>query len=124
MTARLRVGVLGLHHDHVWSNLAAVATGALGQLVAVAEPSPRLRERLSREHGGVALHPAYDALLDPVARGRGYFRPESVQGLLDRHVKGLEDRSPAIWTLLMFELWHREMVDGPRHPSPALASVA
>ena len=64
MTARLRVGVLGLHHDHVWSNLAAVATGELGQLVAVAEPSPRLRERLAREHGGAALHPAYDALLE------------------------------------------------------------
>jgi predicted dehydrogenase len=64
MTARLRVGVLGLHHDHVWSNLAAVATGELGQLVAVAEPSPGLRERLAREHGGAALHPAYDALLE------------------------------------------------------------
>ena len=67
---------------------------------------------------------AYDALLDPVARGRGYFRPESVRGLLDRHVEGIEDRSQAIWTLLMFELWHREMVDGSREPSPALAAIA
>jgi asparagine synthase (glutamine-hydrolysing) len=67
---------------------------------------------------------AYDALLDPTAQGRGYFRPESVRRLLDRHVEGIEDRSQAIWTLLMFELWHREMVDGPRDPSPALASVA
>ncbi len=64
MTARLRVGVLGLHHDHVWQNLAAVATGEVGQLVAAAEPSPRLRERLGKEHAGVALHPAYDALLE------------------------------------------------------------
>jgi predicted dehydrogenase len=58
------VGVLGLHHDHVWQNLAAVATGQVGQLVAAAEPSSRLRERLGREHGAVALHPAYDALLE------------------------------------------------------------
>ena len=34
------------------------------QLVAVAEPSPRLRERLGREHAGVALHPTHDALLE------------------------------------------------------------
>jgi predicted dehydrogenase len=63
-TARLRVGVLGLHHDHVWRNLAAVATGEVGRLVAVADPSPELRERLRREHGGVALHPTYDALFE------------------------------------------------------------
>ena len=64
MAARLRIGILGLHHDHVWRNLAAVATGELGQLVAVAEPSPRLRERLGREHAGVAVDPTYDALLE------------------------------------------------------------
>ena len=62
--ARLRVGVLGLSHDHVWANLAAIAAGAQGELVAVAEPDPRLRERLGREHGGVAAHSAFDALLD------------------------------------------------------------
>ncbi|HEX2499835.1 MAG TPA: Gfo/Idh/MocA family oxidoreductase [Methylomirabilota bacterium] len=64
MTARLRVGVLGLSHDHVWGNLAAIATGEMGRLVAVAEPDPRLRERLAQEHGGVALHPTYDGLLE------------------------------------------------------------
>ena len=64
MTARLRVGVLGLHHDHVWQNLAAVATGDVGRLVAVAEPSPRLRERVGKEHAGVDVHSTYDALLE------------------------------------------------------------
>lgn len=64
MTARLRVGVLGLHHDHVWQNLAAVATGEAGRLVAVAEPSARLRDRLGREHAGVDVHSSYDALLE------------------------------------------------------------
>ena len=33
-------------------------------MVAAAEPSPRLRERLAREHGSVALHPSYDALFE------------------------------------------------------------
>jgi predicted dehydrogenase len=64
MTARIRVGVLGLHHDHVWQNLAAVATGDVGRLVAVAEPSPRLRERFGKEHAGGDVHPSYDALLE------------------------------------------------------------
>ncbi|MCI0547153.1 MAG: Gfo/Idh/MocA family oxidoreductase [Candidatus Rokubacteria bacterium] len=62
--ARLRVGVLGLNHDHVWGNLAAMAAGDLGDLAAVAEPDPALRERLERTHGGVATHPAYEALLE------------------------------------------------------------
>jgi predicted dehydrogenase len=61
---RLRVGVLGLSHDHVWANLSAIAAGAEGALVAVAEPDPRLRERLAREHGGVAAVPDFAALLE------------------------------------------------------------
>ena len=43
--ARLRVGVLGLSHDHVWPNLAAIAGSDLGRLVAAADPDPRLRVR-------------------------------------------------------------------------------
>ncbi|HUG37432.1 MAG TPA: Gfo/Idh/MocA family oxidoreductase [Candidatus Limnocylindrales bacterium] len=62
--ARLRVGVLGLHHDHVWSNLAVLAGSDLGEVVAVAEPDPALRERLGRTHAGVEALAAYDALLD------------------------------------------------------------
>ena len=64
MSARLRVGVLGLHHDHVWPNLAAVARGDVGRLLAAAELSPRLRERFEQEHGGVAVHASYEALLE------------------------------------------------------------
>ncbi|HKZ06080.1 MAG TPA: Gfo/Idh/MocA family oxidoreductase [Methylomirabilota bacterium] len=62
--ARLRVGVLGLSHDHVWGNLAALAAGAQGALVAVAEPDPRLRERLAREHGGAVALTDFAALLE------------------------------------------------------------
>ena len=62
--ARLRVGVLGLSHDHVWNNLAALAAGDLGHLVAAADPDPRLRERLRAVHGGVALHETFEALLE------------------------------------------------------------
>jgi predicted dehydrogenase len=62
--ARLRVGVLGLSHDHVWGNLAAVHAGEHGRLVAAGEPDPELRERFRKLYGGVAVHETFDALLE------------------------------------------------------------
>jgi len=62
--ARLNVGVLGLSHDHVWGNLAAVAAGDAGRVVAAADPDPRLRERLRGAHAGIDALASHDALLD------------------------------------------------------------
>jgi predicted dehydrogenase len=62
--ARLRVGILGLSHDHVWENLAALARGDLGQAVAVADPDPHLRARAEGAHAGIQAHATYDALLE------------------------------------------------------------
>src|SRR5260370_14171889 len=62
--ARLSVGVLGLSHDHVWGNLAALAAGDHGRLVAAAEPGARLRARLRDLDGAVATHDTFDALLE------------------------------------------------------------
>lgn len=62
--ARLNVGVLGLSHDHVWPNLAALATGELGRLTAVAEPDAQLRERFSELHRDAAIHTTFDDLLE------------------------------------------------------------
>ncbi len=62
--ARLRVGVLGLTHDHVWGNLTSLVAGNLGELVAVAEPDPLLRARLARDHRDVPALATYDALLE------------------------------------------------------------
>jgi asparagine synthase (glutamine-hydrolysing) len=56
---------------------------------------------------------SYDVLLDSTSRERGYFAADSVRALLDRHGSGSEDRSAAIWTLLVFELWHREIDSSP-----------
>jgi predicted dehydrogenase len=62
--ARLNVGLLGLSHDHVWSNLAALAGGEQGRLVAAAEPDAQLRETLRGAYGGVATHDRFDAVLE------------------------------------------------------------
>jgi predicted dehydrogenase len=61
--ARLNVGVLGLSHDHVWGNLAALAAGDLGRVVAASDPDPALRARLSAAHAGAEIHANHEALL-------------------------------------------------------------
>ena len=44
----------------------------------------------------------------------GYFRPDALTGLLDRHAAGADADDKRIWSLVMLELWHREFVDAPR----------
>jgi asparagine synthase (glutamine-hydrolysing) len=55
---------------------------------------------------------AYDTLLGPRCLGRGYFRPQTVQRLLEEHNRGRANWHYLLWTLLMLELWHRTYVDG------------
>jgi predicted dehydrogenase len=62
--ALFRVGILGLSHDHVWGNLAAIQTGEHGRVVAAADPDRQLRERFEKLHGGAAVHETFDALLE------------------------------------------------------------
>ena len=55
----------------------------------------------------------HDVLLDPATLARGWFRPEVVQGMLRRHDAGADGEASRIWSLLMLELWQRELVDRP-----------
>jgi asparagine synthase (glutamine-hydrolysing) len=55
---------------------------------------------------------AYDTLLAPRCLHRGYFRPETLERLLDEHTRGAANWHYLLWTLLMLELWHRTHVDG------------
>ena len=53
-------------------------------------------------------------LLDPVALGRGWFRPEEVTRLINEHVNSQRDHAYKLWALLMLELWARRYLDaGP-----------
>jgi len=54
---------------------------------------------------------AEEILLDKSTRDRGYFREPFVRSLLDSHSAGTADHSSRIWILLLFELWHREVLD-------------
>jgi asparagine synthase (glutamine-hydrolysing) len=53
-----------------------------------------------------------DTLSDTRTRQRGYIKSDYLNVLLDEHERGRRDHSMRLWALLMFELWHREFLDG------------
>ena len=50
-------------------------------------------------------------LLDPACTGRGFFRVEAVEAMIDEHVDGRRDHAYRLWALLMLELWFRTHLD-------------
>jgi asparagine synthase (glutamine-hydrolysing) len=50
-------------------------------------------------------------LLSKQACQRGYFRPSTVQRVLQEHAAGRRNHAGRIWTLLVFEIWNRLFVD-------------
>jgi asparagine synthase (glutamine-hydrolysing) len=55
---------------------------------------------------------ARETLLGADAASRLYLRQDAVAGLLGRHLAREEDNSSLLWSILSFELWHREVVVG------------
>ncbi|WP_342740131.1 asparagine synthase (glutamine-hydrolyzing) [Bradyrhizobium sp. B117] len=53
----------------------------------------------------------HDLLSPTSVRRRGYFRPEVVSSMVDRHMKGGDDIGNRLFVLLMLELWHRQVLD-------------
>lgn len=62
MANELRIGVLGLTHDHVWENLQHVTASKRTMLVAAADPHPELVKRAHNEYG-CAVFDSYEKLL-------------------------------------------------------------
>lgn len=61
---RIRVGVLGLTHDHVWKNLERLVELDTAELIGVAEPDAALREQFGQKFGDKVILSDYEALLD------------------------------------------------------------
>lgn len=57
---------------------------------------------------------AREVLLDPGSTSRGWCDEREVRRLLDEHAGGAHDHGHGIWTLLMLELWYRDVVQAPR----------
>jgi asparagine synthase (glutamine-hydrolysing) len=71
-----------------------------------------------------------DALLDELSpdrlRRQGIFDPTEVQRLVSEHLSGIADHRKPLWTLFVFQLWHRRWVDGrsgSRQTAPEIASA-
>jgi asparagine synthase (glutamine-hydrolysing) len=47
-------------------------------------------------------------------RRQGLFEPAAVQRLLTEHLTGRRDHRKPLWTLFVFQLWHRRWVEGAR----------
>jgi asparagine synthase (glutamine-hydrolysing) len=54
---------------------------------------------------------ARDTLGAETLHRQGFFSPEAVRKLIDRHVAGEEDLSRQLWGLLAFTLWHERHVE-------------
>jgi len=60
--------------------------------------------------GDLATYAA-DLLLSTEARDRGFYDVRALETFLRDHLHGTRNVGPAIWSLLMFELWCREILD-------------
>ncbi len=52
-----------------------------------------------------------DLLSADCVRRRGYFVPETVTQWISEHLQGRANHSHRLWALMVFELWHRQMLD-------------
>ncbi|MCA8991669.1 MAG: asparagine synthase (glutamine-hydrolyzing) [Planctomycetaceae bacterium] len=53
-----------------------------------------------------------ETLLTDRFLSRGYFRPETIQRLVNEHQSGKWDHRYRLWNLIVFEHWHRMFIDG------------
>jgi asparagine synthase (glutamine-hydrolysing) len=52
-------------------------------------------------------------LLEPRTVQRGYFDSRAMRAQINEHLDGYRDHTATLWTLLIFELWHRNFLESP-----------
>ena len=63
-------------------------------------------------------HVVDEYVLGERASSRNLFKQDFVRGLVARHRSGAEDHTERLWSLVNFEMWMRQFVDGERADSP------
>ena len=53
----------------------------------------------------------HDSLFSRSSVARGLFEPRALRRLVDEHERGVEERHPQLWALLMLELWFTRFID-------------
>jgi len=80
MSSRLRVGVLGMTHDHIWGNVRDLKASSLGELAAAADPNPELRDKIQKEFGCPRVFESYNEMLDEVELDAVYVFGDNASG--------------------------------------------
>ncbi len=80
MPKPIRVGVLGLTHDHIWGNLAELAACELGELVAAADPHPELLDKVRQDAGCSQVFESYADMLEQVELDAVYVYADNATG--------------------------------------------
>src|SRR6476659_4285127 len=80
MADKLRIGALGLSHDHIWENLKSLNESSDGVLVAAADPHPELQEKV-RAYSCEQVFADYGELLDSVPLDAVYVYADNRQGV-------------------------------------------
>ncbi len=80
MPEKLRIGVLGLTHDHVWDNLEALAGSEDGVLVAAADPHEELQQSVVQKYPEAQVFAEYGELLDNVELDAVYIYGDNLLG--------------------------------------------
>jgi asparagine synthase (glutamine-hydrolysing) len=54
---------------------------------------------------------------------QGIFEPKEVQRLIDEHLSGRRDHRKPLWTLFVFQLWHRRWIEQRTSPVARILSA-
>lgn len=81
MNDKVRIGALGLTHDHVWGNLRALEESDEGVLVAAADPNEELRQQVTQKYPDAQVFGSYEQLLDSVDLQAVYVFADNLQGV-------------------------------------------
>ena len=80
MANKLRVGIMGMTHDHIWGNLRDLKTSPLGELVAAADPNLELLEKVQTEFECPQVFESYGDMLDEVDLDAVYVYGDNATG--------------------------------------------
>lgn len=80
MTNKLRIGVLGMTHDHVWGNLRDLNASALGELVAAADPNEELLNKAKTQYNCPTVYDSYEDLLEEESLDAVYVFGDNLTG--------------------------------------------
>jgi predicted dehydrogenase len=79
MSSLLKIGVLGLTHDHIWGNLRDLERSERGTLVAAADPNTPLLERIAGQYD-CRTYASYETMLDGESLDAVYVYGDNASG--------------------------------------------